>query len=43
MLGNGPFASLEDACGEVEEGGFDSSVGAENDYAGVHAVEDWSG
>ena len=38
MLGDGAFARLEDACDEVEEGGFAGSVGAENGYTGVHTV-----
>lgn len=38
MLGDGPFAPLENTCGEVEEGGFASYIGAENGYVGVHAV-----
>ena len=38
MLGDGAFAGLEDACDEVEKGGFAGSVGAENGYAGVHTV-----
>jgi hypothetical protein len=38
MLGDGPFAWLEDTGDEVEEGGFAGSVGAKNSYAGVHAV-----
>ena len=38
MLGDGAFAGLEDACDEVEEGGFAGSVGAKNGYAGVHTV-----
>ena len=40
VLGDGAFAKLEDACDEVEEGGFAGSVGAENGYAGVHTVEE---
>ena len=41
MLGNGSFARLENSCYEIEEGGFSSSVGAEDGYSGVHAVWGW--